>query len=114
LRFLTSSRTFHIAIAEATGNDRLAQSIGTLHDEMVRLLNLGLAFFGCEPNARRIDYESQHKQHDILIDCVGTGDPGSTKRAAWEHLEHAAISLCRRPFVTDCPSVSNISRSSQG
>lgn len=89
LRFLTSNRAFHIAIAEATNNDRLAQSIVTLHDEMVRLLNLGLFSSGRAPDAMRIDYEMQRQQHDLLIDSLEAGDPAAAERAAREHIEHS-------------------------
>jgi DNA-binding GntR family transcriptional regulator len=89
LRFLTSNRAFHIAIAQATGNDRLAQSIVTLHDEMVRLLNLGLFSSGRDPDAVRIDHELQRKQHEVLIASLAAGDPEAAERAAREHIEHS-------------------------
>jgi DNA-binding GntR family transcriptional regulator len=89
LRFLTSNRAFHIAIAEATGNDRLAQAITILHDEMVRLLNLGLFSSGREPETMRIDYELQRQQHDVLIVSLAAGDPEAAERAAREHIEHS-------------------------
>ena len=80
LRFLASNRAFHLAIAEATSNDRLRQSIATLHDEMIRLLNLGLFSSGREPDAMRIDYELQHKQHDALIEAFAACDPSAAER----------------------------------
>jgi DNA-binding GntR family transcriptional regulator len=89
LRFLTSNRAFHIAIAAATNNDRLVQSIVTLHDEMVRLLNLGLFSSGREPDAMRVAHDLQRQQHDLLIDCLARGDPDAAKRAAREHIEHS-------------------------
>jgi DNA-binding GntR family transcriptional regulator len=89
LRFLTSNRTFHILIAEAAGNDRLVQSIVTLHDEMVRLLNLGLFASGREPDAMRLAHEMQRQQHDLLIDCLAGGDPEAAERAARKHIEHS-------------------------
>jgi DNA-binding GntR family transcriptional regulator len=67
----------------------LSQSIVTLHDEMIRLLNLGLFSSRREPDAMRIDYELQRKQHDILIECVGGDDPDLAERAAREHIEHS-------------------------
>ena len=98
LRFLTSNRAFHVAIAEATGNDRLTASIATLHDEMVRLLNLGLFSSGREPDAMRIDYDLQRKQHDELIDAFAAGDPDASERAAREHIEHSRDLVVRAIF----------------
>jgi DNA-binding GntR family transcriptional regulator len=98
LRFLTSNRAFHIAIAEATGNDRLAQAITTLHDEMARLLNLGLFSSGREPDALQIDYELQRQQHDVLIDSLAARDPDAAERAAREHIEHSRDLVVRAIF----------------
>jgi DNA-binding GntR family transcriptional regulator len=98
LRFLTSNRAFHIAIAEATRNGRLTQAIATLHDEMVRLLNLGLFSSGREPDAMRIDYEMQRQQHEALVDSLAAGDPDAAERAAREHIEHSRDLVLRAIF----------------
>jgi DNA-binding GntR family transcriptional regulator len=98
LRFLTSNRAFHLAIAEATSNDRLTQSIATLHDEMIRLLNLGLFSSGREPDAMHIDYERQRKQHDALIEAFAACDPSAAERAAADHIEHSRDLVLRAIF----------------
>ena len=41
-RLLEANKAFHVAIAQATGNARLAGAIEHLLDEMTRLLHLGL------------------------------------------------------------------------
>src|SRR5258705_382776 len=41
-RFLDSNKAFHVEIARATGNERLADAVEQLLDEMTRLLHLGL------------------------------------------------------------------------
>ena len=43
-RFLEANKEFHVAIAQASGNARLAHAIAQLLDEMTRLLHLGLGF----------------------------------------------------------------------
>ena len=98
LRFLMSNRAFHLAVAEAAGNDRLAQSIATLHDEMVRLLHLGLFSSGREPDAMQIDYELQRAQHDALIEALAAGDPAGAERAAAAHIEHSRDLVLRAIF----------------
>src|SRR5262245_38400538 len=53
-RFLDANKAFHVAIAQAAGNARLAAAVEQLLDEMTRLLHLGLGL-------RNRSQEMQHE-----------------------------------------------------
>ena len=55
--FLRSNKAFHVGIAEASGNAKLAYLISNLLDDAERILHLGLAK---EP--RSLDFQSEHKE----------------------------------------------------
>ena len=66
LGFLEANRAFHVAIAELSGNARLARQIGRLLDESTRMLVLGL---------RRRDRSGEMAhEHRALIEALAAGD----------------------------------------
>ena len=78
-RFLDATKAFHVAIAQATGNPRLARCIGELHDEMTRLLHLGLGL-------RNRSQELQH-EHRALVKALLRGDGGTAERVCRDQIE---------------------------
>lgn len=67
-RFLEANKAFHVTIAEATGNTRLAAAIDQLLDEMTRLLHLGLGL-------RDRTHEMQHEHKSLVLALVkGEGE----------------------------------------
>jgi DNA-binding GntR family transcriptional regulator len=78
-RFLDANKAFHVAIAQATGNARLAGAIEHLLDEMTRLLHLGLAL-------RKAAQETQH-EHKTLVKALARGDGESAERICREQIE---------------------------
>ena len=79
--FLDANKAFHVAIAETTGNARLSSMITQLHDQMTRLLHLGLGL-------RNRSNEMQLEQRALLKALVrGNGD--SAERLAREQIEAA-------------------------
>ena len=79
--FLEANKAFHLAIVETTGNVRLSAMIGQLHDQMTRLLHLGLGL-------RNRSREMQMEQRALLKALVrGHGD--SAEQLAREHIEAA-------------------------
>lgn len=64
--FLASNREFHVTIARASRNDRLAAMIAQLLDEMERLFHLGLVL-------RNRSEEMAH-EHKALVDALLAGD----------------------------------------
>jgi len=79
--FLCANRDFHVAIAQASGNARLAATLAGLLDEMERLLHLGLAI-------RDRTEEMQH-EHRSLVDALVGGDSDAAAAIAIEQVEAA-------------------------
>ena len=80
-RFLEANKAFHVAIAQATGNSRLADAIDRLLDEMTRLLHLGLGL-------RNRSQEMQH-EHRALMKALVRGDGGTAERICRDQIESA-------------------------
>jgi DNA-binding GntR family transcriptional regulator len=80
-RFIEATKAFHVAIAQATGNQRLARAIAELLDETTRLLHLGLGL-------RNRSQELQH-EHRALVKALLRGDGGAAERLAREQIESA-------------------------
>lgn len=76
--FLDANREFHLAIAVASGNARLAHTISTLLDEMKRLVALGFVERGDSPE---IDDD-----HARLIAALATGDGAQAEQIAHRHI----------------------------
>ena len=80
-RFLDANKAFHVAIAQATGNSRLANMIAQLLDQMTRLLHLGLGL-------RHRALETQH-EHRALVKALARGDGETAERISREQIEAA-------------------------
>lgn len=80
-RFLEANEAFHVAIAQATGNQRLATMIAQLHEQMTRLLHLGLGL-------RNRSQEMQH-EHRALVKALARGDGETAERISREQIEAA-------------------------
>lgn len=78
-RFLDANKAFHVAIAQAAGNLRLANTIEQLLDEMTRLLHLGLGL-------RNRSQEMQH-EHRTLVKALVRGDGGTAERICRDQIE---------------------------
>lgn len=65
LDFLRANRDFHVAVAELSGNARLARQIGRLLDESTRMLVLGLS--------RRDRSGEMAHEHAALIEALALG-----------------------------------------
>ncbi len=86
-RFLEANKSFHVTIAQATGNARLAHAIAQLLDEMTRLLHLGLGF-------RNRTQEMQH-EHRTLVRALVRGDGVTAERICKEQIEAARDMVMR-------------------
>jgi DNA-binding GntR family transcriptional regulator len=78
-RFLEANKAFHIEIAQATGNARLAAAIEQLLDEMTRLLHLGLGL-------RKGPQQTVH-EHKTLVKALARGDGETAERICREQIE---------------------------
>lgn len=77
--FLQANRNFHMAIAEAAGNQRLSRTLSGLLDEMTRLVALG---FGVQQVRPHIEND-----HNLLIDHLTAGDADAAEIVARRHVE---------------------------
>ncbi|HXD50581.1 MAG TPA: GntR family transcriptional regulator, partial [Burkholderiales bacterium] len=80
-RFLEANKALHVAIAQATGNCRLAAMVAQLLDQMMRLLHLGLGL-------RNRSQEMQH-EHRALVKALSRGDGETAERISREQIEAA-------------------------
>jgi DNA-binding GntR family transcriptional regulator len=78
-RFVQANRAFHIEIAQATQNARLADAIEQLLDETTRLLHLGLAL-------RKGPQAMLHEQK-ALVKALARGDGETAERICREQIE---------------------------
>jgi DNA-binding GntR family transcriptional regulator len=79
-RYLEANKAFHVAIARATGNARLAGAIEHLLDEMTRLLHLGLRL-------RKGAMQETLHEHKALIKALARGDGEQAERLCRAQIE---------------------------
>ena len=78
-RFLEANSEFHLAVARATGNDRLILALAQTLSEMERLFHFGLAM--------RNRTAEMREEHQALIEALGRGDANEAERVTREELE---------------------------
>jgi DNA-binding GntR family transcriptional regulator len=76
--FLTANRTFHSAVAQASGNRRLSGMVEGLLEEMERFFHLGL-------DARDASGEMVH-EHEDLVGALAVGDGDAAERITREQI----------------------------
>ena len=80
-RFLEAHKAFRVAIADATGNTRLAHAIAQLLDGMTRLMHLGL---GLRNRSQELEQE-----HGALVKALVRGDGDTAQRICRDQIEAA-------------------------
>jgi DNA-binding GntR family transcriptional regulator len=103
-RFLEANKSFHVAIARATGNARLADAIELLLDEMTRLLHLGLGL--------RNRSQEMSREHRALVKALARGDGDTAERICREQIE-AARNMVLSAILTSS-SVMNLALGTEG
>jgi DNA-binding GntR family transcriptional regulator len=88
--FLDANREFHMVIAAASGNERLARSISALFDEMTRLVALG--FNAGDDSVEIAD------DHRLLVDALEAGDGKLAARITRRHIEKFRDMTMERVF----------------
>ncbi len=78
-RFMAANKAFHMAVAWASGNARLARSLSQIIDEMARLLHLGFVL--------RERPEGLRGEHSALIDALVKGDCEGARAITVTHVE---------------------------
>jgi DNA-binding GntR family transcriptional regulator len=77
--FLRANRDFHVSLAQATGNERLAAAIADLLDATERLVYLGLRM--------KDRISGLLEEHTLLLDAVAAGDADRAAAIASAHVE---------------------------
>lgn len=89
LTFLKANRDFHLAIAEASGNQRVFGIMAQLLDDMARLLHLGLFSSDWRAGSMGAAHEGQATQHEDLVRALDEGDADAAESAARFHIEES-------------------------
>ncbi len=78
--FRRNNTAFHLAIARASGNDRLVEMIASVLHEMERVLNL--------PHLVKVynRYEDSHRNHRRLLDALRAGDARRAEQAMIDNI----------------------------
>jgi DNA-binding GntR family transcriptional regulator len=97
LDFLAANRGFHVAVAELSGNQRLARQVGRLLDEATRMLVLGLS-------TRDRSGEMAHEHHALIAAMAAHDAPRARQMmhdqiAASRDMVLAALTGSRSPLV---------------
>jgi DNA-binding GntR family transcriptional regulator len=79
-RYLDANKAFHVAIARATGNARLATAIEHLLDEMARLFHFALRL-------RKRPPEDSRQEHKWLLKALARGDGELAERVCRAQIE---------------------------
>lgn len=77
--FLEANRSFHMAIAQASGNQRLCRTLSGLLDEMTRLVALGFGVQRIRPNIPN--------DHEEMIEHLVAGEAEAAETVARRHVE---------------------------
>lgn len=68
LRYMSENRTFHCLIAEASGNNELAETLGRLHDRLLRFMIL------CR------DGETLERRHSLVVEALRARDVAAARQ----------------------------------
>src|SRR3954447_21722471 len=98
-RFLRANREFHVAVAQASGNGRLAAFVGKLLEDMERILHLGLDL--------RDSAEEMAAEHAELVDALLRGDGALARRVVTAQLQ-ASRKRVLEPLVGSAGAASGI------
>jgi DNA-binding GntR family transcriptional regulator len=79
LEYLEANRSFHVLVAKASGNLKLAATLGHILDEMNRILFVGLGL-----RDRTLEMQAEHSK---LIAALVAGDGEGAERIAQEQVE---------------------------
>ena len=68
LRYMSENRTFHCLIAEASGNNELAETLGRLHNRLLRFMIL------CR------DGETLERRHSLVVEALRARDVAAARQ----------------------------------
>lgn len=90
--FLEANRSFHMAIAAASGNGRLCRALSGLLDEMTRLVALGFGVQRVRPNIEN--------DHTLMIEHLVAGDADAAEEVARRHVETFRVMVMEKVLAS--------------
>lgn len=92
-RFWRANTEFHVAVAEASGNRRLASLVGALLCDMERVIHVGMAM-------QNRTEEIQH-EHQLLVDALESGDGHTSRQLMIEQVNDARNMVLNALLLSD-------------
>jgi len=83
-RYASENRRFHYLIAQASGNQELADQLGHLHDRLARFLVLG------------VTHETSDQRHSRVTQALRTRDPAVARQAILNELKETREATLKR------------------
>ncbi len=84
LRYMSENRTFHYLIAEASGNHELAETLGRLHDRLIRFMVL------CRVA------ETLEQRHALIVEALRTHDIATARIAMLNEINETHGTIIER------------------
>jgi DNA-binding GntR family transcriptional regulator len=94
---LMANRTFHVAIAEATGNELLMRFMSRVHDNMLRFAYLTVA------TSRETEIMQEYQD---IIAALSARDPDRAAQVMRRHIENSERNVMRA--VSNLPGILNV------
>jgi len=82
---VAANRAFHLAIAAATGSEKLVEIVANLVDEGERLWFFSLVLLRLDPLAR------EQREHLAVAQALAAGDAAAAERRMAEHIEASRV-----------------------
>ena len=81
LRYMSENRTFHCLIAEASGNKELAETLGRLHNRLLRFMIL------CR------DGETLERRHSLVVEALRARDVAAARQTILAEINKTSKSI---------------------
>jgi DNA-binding GntR family transcriptional regulator len=84
IRYMSENRTFHCLIADASGNHELAETLGRLHDRLLRFMIL------CRVG------ETLERRHSLVIEALRTRDVAAARQTILAEVKKTSETILER------------------
>ncbi len=91
IRYMSENCTFHCLIAEASGNHELAETLGRLHDRLIRFMVL------CRVG------ETLERRHALVIEALRTHDVAAARQAMLDEINETRETILERVIEEEGP-----------
>jgi len=91
IRYMSENRTFHYLIAKASGNHELAETLGRLHDRLIRFMVL------CRVG------ETLERRHALVIEALRTHDVATARQVMLNEVNETRETILERVIEEESP-----------